>query len=68
MDARRPGWIDPVMKKTSTTCQTSPHLSYMYIYIHYVIKFNHLHSSNEENLQNKRADLDGNFVDRSAVP
>ena len=35
-------------------------------YIHYVI--NHLHSSNKENLQNKRADLDAKFVVRSVVP
>ena len=38
-DARRPGWIDPTMKTTSTTRQTSPHLSYVHIHtLRYKIK------------------------------
>ena len=31
-DARRPDWIDPTMKTTSTTRQTSPYVSYIHIH------------------------------------
>ena len=52
VDARRPGCIDLIIKTTSNSRQT---------------KINYLHSSNEENSQSKRADLDGNFFGGSAV-
>ena len=66
-DARRPGWIDPIMKTIFTTQQTSLHLSYIHIHTLPYNK-NNLYSSNEENSQIKRAYLDGNYVGRSAVP
>ena len=31
-DARRPGWIDLTMKTTTTSRQTSPHISYIHIH------------------------------------
>ena len=59
-DTRRLGWIDLTMKTTTTSSQTSRHLYYIHIHkLRYKIKINHLHSSNEENSQNKRADLRG---------
>ena len=38
-DARRPGWIDLTMKRTTNSRQTSPHLSYIHIHtLRYKIK------------------------------
>ena len=55
-DARRLGWIDLTIKTTTNSRQTS----HIY-YIHNVTKqICHFHLSNEENSQNKRANLDSN--------
>ena len=64
--ARRPGWIDLTMKTTINSRQTSPHVSFIHIHTH-GYKNNRSHFSNDENSQNKRADLDGSFFGGSAV-
>ena len=46
---------DLTMKTTTNSRQTSPHISYIHMHtLVYVTKTIHLHSSNEENSQNKK--------------
>ena len=51
---------DLTMNTTTNNRQTFAHISYIHYTYTMLHTKNHLHSSNEENSQHKRADLDGN--------